>query len=76
MITLDEIFIIKKYREHLAMQLTILWCGFVYPHVLTVMFKDYPGEIYMDRKDSSMILGVTDGECYVASEIRYRKLSG
>ena len=38
-------------------------------YALAVMFKEYPGEIYVARKDSPMILGVTDGECYVASDV-------
>ena len=38
-------------------------------YALAVMFYDYPGEIYVARKDSPMILGVTDGECYVASDV-------
>lgn len=38
-------------------------------YALVVMFRDYPGEIYVARKDSPMILGVTDGECYVASDV-------
>ena len=29
------------------------------------MFKDYPEELYVARKDSPMILGVADGESYV-----------
>ena len=38
-------------------------------YALELMFKDYPGEIYVARKDSPMIIGVTDGECYVASDV-------
>lgn len=38
-------------------------------YALAVMFHDYPGEIYVARKDSPMILGVKDGECYVASDV-------
>ena len=34
-----------------------------------IMFKDYPEEIYVARKDSPMILGVSDGESYVASDV-------
>ena len=37
-------------------------------YALCVMFKDYPGEIYTARKDSPMIIGITDGETYVASD--------
>ena len=33
------------------------------------MFKDYPNEIYVARKDSPMIIGIADGETYVASDV-------
>ena len=38
-------------------------------YALEIMFKDYPEEIYVARKDSPMILGVSDGESYVASDV-------
>lgn len=38
-------------------------------YALAVMFKDYPGEIYVARKDSPMILGVEEGESYIASDV-------
>ena len=38
-------------------------------YALAVMFKDYPEEIYVARKDSPMILGVEDGEAYIASDV-------
>ena len=38
-------------------------------YALAIMFKDYPGEIYVARKDSPMILGVEDGESYIASDV-------
>ena len=38
-------------------------------YALAMMFEDYPGEIYVARKDSPMILGVTDGDCFVASDV-------
>lgn len=38
-------------------------------YALEVMFKDYPGEIYAARKDSPMIIGVRDGETFVASDV-------
>ena len=38
-------------------------------YALCVMFKDYPGEIYCARKDSPMIIGIADGESYVASDV-------
>ena len=38
-------------------------------YALAIMFKDYPEEIYVARKDSPMILGVADGESYIASDV-------
>ncbi len=44
-------------------------------YALEVMFRDYPGEIYVARKDSPMIIGVVpgekedEGETYVASDV-------
>ena len=38
-------------------------------YALAVMFKDYPGEIFVARKDSPMIIGVNDGETYLASDV-------
>ena len=38
-------------------------------YALAVMFKDYPEEICVARKDSPMILGVGDGESFIASDV-------
>ena len=38
-------------------------------YALAVMFEDHPGEIYVARKDSPMILGLEDGEAYLASDV-------
>ncbi len=38
-------------------------------YALAVLFQDYPGEIYAARKDSPMIIGVTGGESYLASDV-------
>ena len=38
-------------------------------YALAVMFKDYPGEIYATRKDSPMIVGIADGEAFLASDV-------
>lgn len=38
-------------------------------YALAVMFREYPDEIYVARKDSPMIIGVNNGECYVASDV-------
>lgn len=38
-------------------------------YALCVMFKELPGEIYTARKDSPMIIGISNGETYVASDV-------
>lgn len=38
-------------------------------YALAIMFADHPGEIYAARKDSPMIIGLSDGEDYIASDV-------
>ena len=38
-------------------------------YALAMMFDDYPNEIYVARKDSPMIIGIADGNCYIASDV-------
>lgn len=38
-------------------------------YALAIMFRDYPEEIYAARKDSPMIIGIADGESFVASDV-------
>ena len=38
-------------------------------YALAIMFKDYPEEIYVARKDSPMVLGTADEESYIASDV-------
>ena len=38
-------------------------------YAMAIMFKDYPGEIYVARKDSPMILGVAEDESFIASDV-------
>ena len=38
-------------------------------YALAVMFRDFPGEIYVARKDSPMIIGISNGASYVASDV-------
>ena len=38
-------------------------------YALEVMFADHPGEIYVARKDSPMIIGVNEGESFIASDV-------
>ena len=38
-------------------------------YALALMFKDYPDEVWVARKDSPMVIGVADGATYVASDV-------
>ncbi len=38
-------------------------------YALELMFKDRPGEIWVARKESPMIVGIANGETYVASDV-------
>ena len=38
-------------------------------YALAVLFEDYPEEIYVARKDSPMVIGVSDGDTYLASDV-------
>ena len=38
-------------------------------YALAVMFRDNPGEIYVARKDSPMILGLENEDAYFASDV-------
>ena len=38
-------------------------------YALVLMFRDFPGELFAARKDSPMIIGVEDGETYLASDV-------
>ncbi len=38
-------------------------------YALVVMFRDHPGEVWTARKDSPMIIGVTENESFAASDV-------
>ena len=38
-------------------------------YALELMFRDYPGEIWIARKESPMIVGIADGEPFVAWDV-------
>lgn len=38
-------------------------------YALALMFKDYPEEIYAARKESPMIIGISGGDAYLASDV-------
>ena len=59
----------KKYNEGPVDSICRAMIRIRGSYALCVMFKDYPGEIYTARKDSPMIIGIADGETYVASDV-------
>ncbi len=38
-------------------------------YALAVMFQDYPGEVWVARKDSPLIVGLGEGESFAASDV-------
>ena len=38
-------------------------------YALALLFRDHPGEIYAARKDSPLVIGVGDGETFLASDV-------
>ena len=38
-------------------------------YALAILFQEYPEEIYVARKDSPMILGISEEESYIASDV-------
>ena len=58
----------KKWNDPLAalVSFTLRARG---SYALAVMFGDYPGEIYVARKDSPMIIGIGEGETFLASDV-------
>ena len=43
-------------------------------YALAIMFRDYPEEIYVARKDSPMILGVENGESYYIGNLEMARV--
>ena len=59
----------KKYEGTPVDALTHAMVRIRGSYALAIMFKEYPEEIYVARKDSPMILGVENGESFIASNI-------
>ncbi|HRU98055.1 MAG TPA: glutamine--fructose-6-phosphate transaminase (isomerizing) [Ruminococcus sp.] len=59
----------KKYSEGPVDSIVRAMLRIRGSYALCVMFKDYPDEIYTARKDSPMIIGIANGETYVASDV-------
>ena len=58
----------KKYEGTPVDALTHAMVRIRGSYALAIMFKEYPEEIYVARKDSPMILGVENGESFIASD--------
>lgn len=59
----------KKYKIGPIDALAKTMVRVVGSYALAVMFSDYPGEIYIARKDSPLIVGVSEGETFLASDV-------
>ncbi|MBR4162979.1 MAG: glutamine--fructose-6-phosphate aminotransferase, partial [Solobacterium sp.] len=60
---------IKKYQQGPVDSIGRAMTRIKGSYALAVMFKDYPEEIYVARKDSPMIIGVTEDATYMASDV-------
>ena len=59
----------KKYEGTPVDALTHAMVRIRGSYALAIMFKEYPEEIYVARKDSPMILWVENGESFIASDV-------
>ena len=66
---IESTIIIRNILVHRLMQSIMPLIRIRGSYALAMMFKDYPGEIYVARKDSPMILGVDGENSYIASDV-------
>lgn len=59
----------KKYKEGPVDALAKAMVRVRGSYALAVLFADYPGEIWVARKDSPLIIGVEKEEAFVASDV-------
>lgn len=59
----------KKYQEGPVDSIARAMMRIKGSYALAVMFKDYPEELYVARKDSPMVIGIAEGATYVASDV-------
>ncbi|MBP0972646.1 MAG: glutamine--fructose-6-phosphate transaminase (isomerizing) [Oscillospiraceae bacterium] len=59
----------KKYNEGPVDALARAMMRIRGSYALCVLFKDYPEEIYVARKDSPMIIGLSGDASYIASDV-------
>lgn len=60
---------IKKYNDGPVDALARAMMRIRGSYALAVLFKDYPEEIYVARKDSPMIIGLSGDAAYIASDV-------
>lgn len=59
----------KKYHEGPIDAISRAMIRIRGSYALEVMFKDYPNELFAARKESPMVIGIENGESFIASDI-------
>ena len=59
----------KKYHEGPIDAISRAMIRIRGSYALEVMFKDYPNELFVARKESPMVIGIENGESFIASDI-------
>lgn len=62
-------FYMKKYNLGPIHAITHMMMRVRGTYALAIMFQDYPGQIYVARKDAPMIIGTGKGETFLASDV-------
>ena len=62
-------FYMKKYNRGPIHAITHMMMRVRGTYAMAIMFKEYPGKIFVARKDAPMIIGVGDGETFLASDV-------
>ena len=60
---------LKKYRIGPVDAITRTMVRIRGSYALALMFREYPGEIYVARKDSPLVIGTADGASFLASDV-------
>ena len=60
---------LKKYKNNPVEALVAFMNRVRGSYAIAALFKDYPEEIYAVRKESPMLIGIANGETYLASDI-------
>ncbi|HCK88502.1 MAG TPA: glutamine--fructose-6-phosphate transaminase (isomerizing) [Erysipelotrichaceae bacterium] len=59
----------KKYKDGPVDSIARAMTRIRGSYALAVMFQEYPDEIYVARKDSPMVIGLTDEASYIGSDV-------